>query len=65
MMMEKTNYTITSRGNNTIVSKDGKLEAQGFTDMESCLHSVWVMEGKQAGTFFVESCGVVYKKEVL
>lgn len=62
MMMQKTNYTIDQSFK---VYKNDKLEAHGFTDMESSLHSVWVMEGKPLGTFFVESNGVVYKKEAL
>jgi len=61
MMMTKTDYTI----KDLKVYKSGKLEAHGFGDIESALHSIWVMEGKRERTFFVESEGIVYLKEEL
>ena len=63
--MTKTNYTVTQDGNNTIVNKNGSLVAQGFTDTESAMHCVWVMEGKQVGTFFVLVGDEVIKQEWL
>ena len=63
--MIKTDYTVTQNGNNTIVNKNGSLVAQGFTDTESAMHCVWVMEGKQQGTFFSLSGNTVIKQERL
>ena len=59
--MTKTDYTI----KDLAVYKSGKLEAHGFNDMESALHSIYVIEGKREGSFFVESKGIVYLKEEL
>ena len=61
MMMTKTDYTI----DNLKVMKHGKLEAHGFGDTESALHSIWVMCGKKQGTFYVEVNGDVFLQEEL
>ena len=57
--MTKTDYTI----KDLKVYKNGKMESHGFGDMDSALHSIWVMEGKRQGTFFLESKGIVYLQE--
>ena len=61
MLMTKTDYTI----KDLVVYKNGKLRCHGFRDMGSALHAVYTIEGKKEGTEFVESDGIVYKKEVL
>lgn len=60
-MMTKTDYKI----DNLKVMKYGKIEAHGFGDIESALHSVFVMEGKKQGTFYVEINGDVFLQEEL
>ena len=65
MMMQATAYTLQRSTNNIKVLLNGKLESHGFQDTESALHSIYVMEGKKQGTFFIEDNGNVFMQEEL
>jgi len=56
-----TGYTISQCGESRTVWKDSKVASKGFYDDESCLHSIWVMEGKKPDDFYVVCDGVVAK----
>ena len=56
----KTNYTIEKSRETYRVLKHGKIEAQGFGDVESALHAVWVLEGKKMSEFYTEVDGDVH-----
>ena len=56
-------YSLEYCGNNIMVWENSKMVAQGFTDDESALHAIWVLEGKNQNDFFVVNDGVVEKVE--
>ncbi len=52
MINNPTDYTITKCGDNRIVWKGSIVVAKGFTDDESALHAVWVLEEKNPNHFY-------------
>jgi len=62
-MTHKTDYTIEKCGNNRTVWKNSKVASKGFTDDESALHSIWVLEGKNQNDFYVVHDKVVARVE--
>lgn len=59
MSIIKTGYTIISKDTLYAVVKNNKMIAQGFSDKESALHAIWVMESRNINNFFVENNGEV------
>ena len=58
--IKKTKYQLNQEGEQFEVLKNGKIEAKGFNDEESALHSVWVIEGKVYDHFYVaDDVGIV------
>lgn len=52
--MVKTKYTLKKKESGLLmVVKDGVIEAQGFNDEESALHSVWILKGSVVGHYYV------------
>ena len=64
-MSKETNYTLEYLENNIMVWNNSKVVAQGFTDNESALHAVWVMEGKNLDNFYKVNDGCVTLHEKL
>jgi len=61
-MKTKTDYTIERKRTMTVL-RHGKIEALGFSDTESALHAIWVMEGRRPDRWYSEEDGVVYLHE--
>ena len=53
------NYKIEPKGEQYMITSNGKIVAQGFGDKESALHSIWVIEGKNSNDFYREKDGIV------
>ena len=61
--MIKTNYTIIKEAT-YIVMEGGSHVTKGFTDIDSALHSIWVLNGKVKEHFYQEVNGFVYLEQV-
>jgi len=61
--MIETNYRISKNKETFLVSDYGKTVAQGCIDIESALHAIWVLEGKQSTHYYHEEDGVVLLEE--
>ncbi len=57
MTVTKTDYTIDDRNR---VFKDSVIQAQVVGDLESVLHCIWVLEGKQKHHFYTAIESTVY-----
>jgi len=61
--LDETEYTI-SKTAPYEAYKDGQTITKGFFDIESTLHSIWVLNGKVLTNFYEAIDGVVYCREV-
>jgi hypothetical protein len=51
-MTENTNYKIVKEGNRFTAYEDGSVVSKGMLNQEDCLHSIWVVNGKNPEHFY-------------
>ena len=59
----QTEYTIVKEFNRYTVYDAGATAAKGFSDPESALHAIWVMEGSDKSCFYELMDGDVFRSE--
>lgn len=59
--MKKTNYVLhKEKSGSFTVLNNNKVCSKGFNDIESALHSVWVLNGKNQNHFYKQRDGKVF-----
>jgi len=58
--MQQTKYVIQKESARLTVYLNDKVVSKGFTDIESALHSVWVLNGKNQNHFYKQRDGKVF-----